>query len=237
MNKDSLITEIKDFLFPIIALIILFFLIILFLLPKVSEVLSLRSENHKQLEKINKLSQKLADLQTLSEAELFDSANLLLEALPGQKDFYKVLRIIRETAPESDLVLESFKFSPGIVSTEAASLANPNAMKFSLTFTAPFSGLKKFLESLERSLPIISIETLKLTSPVSSVSASMLVEGKMEIKSHVSSLSKNLGEVEKPLAKISSQHQTLIEELKSYHRFQFETVPVESVVVGKENPF
>lgn len=240
MSKDSLLAKIKDFLFPVMVLIFLFFLTVFFFVPNVQQVISLRSENLKQLEKINQISQKLADLQTLSEAELYDSASLLIEALPVNKDFYKVLRVVKKTAVDSGLTIESFKVSPGIVSSASASVNDTDAIRFYLIFTTTFSGLKNFLGSLEKTLPIISVESLKLTSPVSTISASMLVQGAMEVKSPARPLPKNLGGIEKPLVKISNKDRLFIEELKSYNRFQIEVSAAEaaeSVVIGKENPF
>lgn len=240
MNKDSLPAKIKDFLFSVIVLIFMFLLTVFFLVPKIQQIFSLRSESLKQLEKINQLSQKLADLQTLSEAELYDSANFLIEALPANKDFYKVLMVVKKTAADNGLTIESFKISPGIVSTASASVSDTGDLKFNLTFTTTFSGLKNFLDSLEKTLPIFSVENLKLTSPVSTVSASLLVQGTMEVRSPARPLPKNLGGIEKPLVKISNKDRLLIEELKSYNRFQIEVSAeeaAESVIIGKENPF
>ena len=237
MKNDQLIAKIKDFLVPGFALIFVSFLTLFVLIPKFQEIMSFLSEGKKQTEKINQLSQKLAGLQTLSEAELFDSASLLLEALPAEKDFGNILRIIRKNASESNLSLESFKSSPGVVSTASSSLEESGSMKLLITYTTSLSGLKNFLGLLDKSLPIISVESLKLTSPVSTVSASMFIEGNMTISSLAKPLPKSLGGIEKPLTKLSSQETDLIEELRSYIRYQSEVAPAGSVVIGKENPF
>lgn len=237
MKTDQFSSLIKDFLLPIISVAVMLVLGLFVLFPKIGEIFSLSAETKTQSEKISSLSQKLADLQTLSEGELFDSANLLLEALPVQKDFYKVLNVIKKSASDNNVLLESFNLTAGVVSTSSSSPTDNQSIKFSLTFSSSFSDLKGFLKSVDNSLPIIFVDSLKLSSPVSSISAGMQVEGKMTLSSFIEPLPKTLPSANKPLAKISSQNIDLIEKLRSYSISPKEEFSQESVIIGKDNPF
>jgi len=228
---------VKEFTFPILSVLVVIILSIFFLIPKTREIYSLINEREKVAKQVENLSQKLLDLQTLSEAELFDSANLLLSALPEEKDFYKTLSLIKSFLWESGVDLISFDFSPGGMET----LQESQPMAIKIFFSSTLTDLKAFSQALEKSLPLMSIGSLKITaSPATGSAERQRTEGTLTIKSYFLPLPKTLGKVDQPLAKITSEDLKLIEELKSYQHGPYETersVEELAVPVGKENPF
>lgn len=241
MNEKNLSSLLKDFLFPVAVITLILLFAPLFLLPKIQQVLDLKEEIKKQENEITKLSQKLADLQTLSEAELFNSSSLLLETLPVEKDYFKMLSIIKKVFSDNNVYLKTFSFSPGIVSTPSASPETSalGSMQIDTTYNTPtFNDFKNFATEVEKFLPLINIDSVSLGFKTASQSAGLPgFEGAMLLKGFFSSLPKTLGRPESPLPKISNSDQKLIEELRAFGRYQPEIVSGESVLVGRENPF
>lgn len=247
MKKNILSGNNKEFILPGVLFILIIIITIFVLIPKIKEIFAIKSEITAQKNEIQQLSAKLSDLQTLSEAELFDSSNLLLNALPSQKDFYLVLSSIRKVFLDNSSNLESFDFSPGLISTEGASnneAANQNSgtIRIKLDFSASPDNLVNLILSLEKTLPLIEVTSIKFDS-ISSASSSGSVQdwkGQMGISSFSLPLPKVLGSLNSPLPKITSQDKKVIEELKLFSRFipEVQVVTEETPnILGKDNPF
>jgi len=242
MKKLSLTVILKDFLIPFIILIAISFLLVLFLIPKFNEILSIRKDIQKKDIEIEKLSQKLADLQTLSEAELYDMSTLLLSALPTKNDYYGILSSIRKSALDNNVILTDFNLTPGIVDDSDKPSGNGAVLSssFDLSFSAPDVSFKDFLTSIENSLPLISIKTIKIETKTSTESASFTnFTGEASIDSYFLGLPTFLGSTDKPLQKIDNNDKKFIDELKNYSVpvVKTDVTSLENVIVGKENPF
>jgi len=242
MNKNTLSPLIKDFIFPAVAVVFVLLLSLLFLVPKIRQTVDLRKEIKLQETQITGLSQKLADLQTLSEAELFDSSSLLLEALLPEKDYFKMLYVTKKIFSDNNVFLKSFRFSPGVIassSTPSKTGADLENMLLDITYDASsFSDFINFSKTIDKTIPLLEIDSVGINLKISTESASLPgFEGILKIKGFFSSLPKTLGRPEDPLPKISIQNQKLIEDLRTYLRYQPEAGLAVPVLVGKENPF
>lgn len=243
MNKNQALANLKEFYFP--ALVAFFILILspLFLIPKARKISEMRKTITDQEKQISQLSQKLLDLQTLSEAELFETTNLLLEALPAQKDFYKILALTKKIFNDNRSSLKSFDFSPGKISSESGEpkkeISDSPPMALKILFAASYDNFGNLLDSFSRTLPLMEVDSIKFSSMAATSSANLPdLEGAINLKTYFAPLPKTMGRVDNPLPKISSQGKSLIEELKTYQWYQPEvTTAGEPVITGKENPF
>jgi Tfp pilus assembly protein PilO len=236
--------SIKDFAFPIITLLIILVGTTVFLVPKVREIFEVRTKITKQKKDIDQLSQKLSQLRTLSEAELYSSSNLLLEALPQEKDFYKTLAMTRQILEQNGVFLESFKFAPGEIGAEETSkkkkTAELGSLAVNVNFASSYENFKRMLEEIDKMLPLVRVEALKFGTLDASGSATISgFSGKMNIVSFFSPLPKTLGAADKALPKVTSQQRETIEGLKSFSQYQAVSSSEEfpSVEVGRDNPF
>jgi len=234
----------KNFLFPILAISSVVLLTFVLLIPKVRQIMQIKKEIAGQEEQINKLSQKLGTLQNLSEPDLFDASNLLLEALPAQKDFYKVLSLTKKVFNDNNAQLLSFDFAPGRISSDSAGTkeesGNTNDMQLKVDFSASYESFSNLLQNLAKVLPLMEINSVKFSSMNATTSASLLnFEGTLSMKTYFVPLPTKMGSVDSPLPVVSSKEKQLLEDLKTYQRYEPEAAATEATpeAVGKENPF
>lgn len=243
MKQEESLSLLKEFLFPIVVVVTALFLTIFFLVPKVREIPKMRRDISNQEKQVLGLTQKLTDLQNLSEAELFNTTSLLLEALPAQKDFYKILTLTKKVFSDNSAQFKSFDFSPGMVSSESAEAkpgaADSSKMVLKVLFSASYDNFSSLLLSFSKVLPLVEIDSIKFDSLTASTSANILdLEGTLSLGSYFAPLPKTIGKIETPLPVLSSQGKSLTEELQTYQRYQPEASSSgEPVIVGKENPF
>lgn len=227
----------KELAWPLATLGILSLLFFVVILPKIFEIFKLKSEMVIQNEEIIQLKQKLSDLQTLSDADLTASSELLLEALPPQKDFYKYSYSLHKLFEKNNVTMTDLSLSLGV--KEEVVTTSPLALLFNIDFTGTFTDLKNLIKDIDQSLPLFALDSIRFNSVSASESATLPFEGKMAVKSFYLPLPKTLGNASKSLPKISNQDQKLIEDLGSYNRYKPETSSGESgsVIIGREDPF
>lgn len=218
----------------VISFVLLAFFI--FILPKVKGVLSMRAGLKKQSQEISRLSQKLADLQTLSEGELYGAAEILLRALPAEKDFYQAVNLIKSIFQKYGVRVVSFSLSPGNLSESGI------PMPIKLLFFSRLAETANLVAELERSLPLLTVSSLALNNASATASGTLQdLEVELIVKSYAEPLPKVLPAVDKPLPKISNKDRQTIEDMRKFISYTAEeessVSEVGSVVLGRENPF
>lgn len=252
MKKIIIFEKYKQFSVHFLAILVMILLIFIVLLPKVKEVLSINTRILSQKKELGFLTEKLADLQSISETELYDSTVLLMAALPADKDFYSVLNSLKKSFEESSVTLESFSISPGGISSDSSQLKpdakNPvkndekqsSKMLVKLAFLSQDYNLKDLFRRIENSFPLTEVSSMKLSSMgLSSATASGVYRysGEMFINSFSLPLPKSLGKAASPLPKILKADQKLIEELKNFNSPSLGVFLNETIILGKDNPF
>jgi len=213
-------------------------------LPKFREYQKIEKEIEVQEQKIVVLTRKFNDLNTLSEKELQDNVDLSLRAVPAEKDFYVVFKNIKNIFGQEGVLLPEFVLSVGEISTQSAKTVGqteqnqPEFFGIKLSFFGPVDKVEKVISRLENSLPLLSVDLLKLNSDSSSPSGQLgNYEGTMSLKSYFALLPKTLGLIDEELPKINSQQKKQLEDLSSFEYYTAEEVPLEETAVGRENPF
>jgi len=213
-------------------------------LPKFREYQKIEKDIEVQEQKIVVLTRKFNDLNTLSEKELQDNVDLSLRAVPAEKDFYVVVKNIKNIFGQEGVLLPEFEFSVGEISTQSAKTteqtekSQPEFFGIELSFFGPMDKVEKVISRLENSLPLLSVNSLKLNSDSSSPNGQLgNYEGTMNLKSYFALLPRTLGVIDEELPKINSQQKKQLEDLSSFEYYTAEEVPLEETAVGRENPF
>lgn len=240
--KENLSFYLKKFAFPLFIFSLVILSTIFLLLPKIGQIFVTEDKIKNQEAEIVKLTAKIADLRSLSEADLVSNSELLTAALPLDNDVFVFLAVVKKTLADCNLVLEDFDVSPGIISSESATPASGIgvpliSMKISLSGT--FENIKKFLEKTEKYLPIIKSGEIKIVStPNSTSSAEFTNKSEMKLIVFYQPPRTKLTDFTAPLPKVSALGQKLIEELKTYERFTYEAAETtQPVFVGRESLF
>jgi Tfp pilus assembly protein PilO len=181
------------------------------------------------------LKAKENDLNGLDENSLKEKVNFFLSALPGEKNFLKIVSTINKLAQNSQVVIENLQVSPGEVATEAAQLESPEVDR--LTFQIEVGGnqrnVENFLSELEKTLPIFVIKTVKISS------SNRVSQAQLVLENFFSKYPLSLGKISDPLAKPSEEDNKLYEVLKKMKSYPVESLDLTNVVPGsaKNDPF
>jgi hypothetical protein len=234
----------KKELWPLGGIFLILILTATVLIPQAKKIFSLREELTRQNNETQILVQKLADLQTLSEAELYDSANLLLAALPGDRDFATWLAGVKKTFEDNGVEVLSYNLDPGEIMTAGSKKGiQISPMSVTIAFKGTISGLRGLVSSLNRSMPIMIVDGISFEQiRTSTTSAEPRAEGKIAVRSYYKPLPELLGKIEKPLGKITNKEREIIETLQAFERIQAvssgEAFSSESsIIVGRDDPF
>ena len=115
-------------------------------------------------------------------------------------------------------------------------------MEMKLMFDTVPEKLSVLLEKLEKTLPLMEVDSIKFDSISLATSSSMIgvSSGLLTLQSYSLPLPKVLGSVDSALPKISASDQKVIDLLRSYNRYTQiaqEATITQPVIVGKDNPF
>lgn len=227
-----------------ISVMLVFSLIVFFLMPKISELLSTKKKISEQEARIKILSDKLLTLSSLSEVELSNSASLLADTIPVQKDFYGLLIKIKSIFQLENIPILSYSLNPGLLASDSGKKVKENkenTLQVQVSFLTNFEGVGRLIDRLEKSLPLTIIDSLAMKAETASESAQSLnlsLPAKMVISGFYSPLQKQLGEVGASVPKATSQSLAILEKLKDFSRYDVEVLDSgTTVTVGKENPF
>lgn len=240
---DELKKYLKTQAWLVIATLVICGVFLFFFLPKFREYKQITKDIKTQDQKITILTEKLNDLNALSEKEVQDNADLALRAVPAEKDFYLVVKNIKNIFNQEGVSLPEFRFDVGMVSTDSAQSSSGEAgqqefFTISLSFLGSMEKVEKVISRLENSLPLLAIDFFELVSESSSASGILGdYTGEMKLKSFFAPLPKTLAAVDKELPKVDSQQKKLLEGLSSFEYPASEELPLEGIVVGRENPF
>lgn len=232
---------IKEFLIPTLVSVIIVVLTVVFLIPKLNEVRDVNEQVNQTKVRVDKLEQKLNSLKTLSEPELQKNVDLLTLALPTGEDVFNLISLVKTIGQENNLNLVSYSLSQ--TDTPTSNTTNTTeALSVDLngTFNADLDSLQNFIRQIESTLPLTTVENIKVKTMEASGSAQINLYAlslEVKIRSLYSPLPKTLGKVETPLPKITDNDNKLIEQIKKFSTYETQQVPLETVTVGRENPF
>jgi Tfp pilus assembly protein PilO len=200
-----------------------------FFLPRFEQIKGIYDSLQKGRARVSQLQTKIQDLETLNEYELSGKSEMLLTALPSQKNPVGMMTMVDQLAEENGLLVEELKVSPGEVATEAAEITEAGELVFKLTMSGDISQFLNFLKVANQSLPLVTIQIKNFDISGQSFSTDVTLIG------YYSGLPKTLGKAEAPVPKLTSEEEELLNQLRGYHLYQTETF--EPQPGGKPNPF
>jgi len=227
MIKTEGVGKYKNFLIKFLLIVIIMFSGWIFLRPKITDIFQMRKNLKEEKEKLTKLTQKEALLESLDEYELTTKTQFLLKILPSQKDVLLPLATLRSLADQLNLRVSSIQVNL----SEINSSNQLSSIGFSLKIEGDRESIKEFIGKIRVTYPLMKIEDLNFS--LKGVSES---ETTLKIKTFFLSLPKEIGKIEDPLSLITPVEEKVYQEVSIFSSpLREEFAP--SVPVGKENPF
>jgi len=227
MIKTEGVGKYKNFLIKFLLIVIIMFSGWIFLRPKITDIFQMRKNLKEEKEKLTKLTQKEALLESLDEYELTTKTQFLLKILPSQKDVLLPLATLRSLADQLNLRVSSIQVNL----SEINSSNQLSSIGFSLKIEGDRESIKEFIGKIRVTYHLMKIEDLNFS--LKGVSES---ETTLKIKTFFLSLPKEIGKIEDPLSLITPVEEKVYQEVSIFSSpLREEFAP--SVPVGKENPF
>lgn len=241
LKKINLPPFFSIYLPVIITVFAILMLSIFFLKPKVQDIILINSTLKSSREKLEKLNQKINFLQKIDSHSLNEKNSLLTEALPVSKNIPYFLGSIESIASENKVRLTLIRVNPGEISTpSAASNKDPlvktfkDSYQLEVTTQGTIKNLIKFLERLNSSSPIVTIEQASLSFDEKKDSESNLANLQVNLFAYFYPEIKSIGKISDPLPQITETENQIYEKLTKFSTY---TISVDFVPTGKKNPF
>lgn len=206
----------------------------LFMLPKLSEALSIQEAVSDGQQRKIALESKLKELAFYSQDEsiLDEKLRQVDLSLPYDKQVGGLIFGIESLAQESSLSAKAIQMAPGVINPLSKSTTGKaGQVEVQVTFEGSIADIQLLVSKIKSARRIL---TLKSISLVANSKTGGLAESTIPMIAYFQSAPSNLGDAAMPLPKLSSQDLDLIDTLS---RFKVYTSVGQINISGKANPF
>ena len=208
----------KVFLLPLALVIVFLMSLSLIIMPKIDDIGDLRREDESVTEKVRLMTLKRDYLLIVDEEELSKKASFLAEAILKEKDAYLLVGMIKQIAGKNGFYVQSFSVSPGEMDSggeggEVKTVKNTvDKVPISFMVAGEKDRYLEFILALEKSLPILSIDSFDMTR------GQQMVKLDLRVTAFYVGEKSEYGMIEIKLADLmlSSEDETLLAELSQY---------------------
>lgn len=220
----------------ILLFLVIFFAGLFFLREKIFQIIEFRQKNSLDRQKLALITEKVATLEGLDVNELSSKTEILLKALPAEKNISNILLSLKLLVDQTGLEFKGFEVEPGELSTESAQMKEPERenlpfMLFALTINGDYQKLKDFLERVETAFPLMRLQKVSFSSEKEGSSETIL-----DLKAFFLPLPQTLGTIDAPLSLVTPQEENAYRQLSKFTPVLSEEA-LPTIQSGKENPF
>lgn len=168
LTLERLYKKHKDYLIPIVTIIVCFILLVQITIPQIG-ILSQRQEDvGAERKKLDNLTNNLNLLSGLNDYTLDSQLSLSVSALPPEKNFASVLNTISLAAGKAGVFLGDFEFQVGDLSKIPPGKKAPS-LSLALFVNGGVGGTLRFINELDRSLPLAEVLNIEVNNTSSTV--------------------------------------------------------------------
>lgn len=146
----------------------------LVILPKINEASEKINQIKQLTSKISEVNQKRNYLQTVDQEEIKNNAAKLSAGLLAEKNAYLLVGVVRNAAAVANYSIDDFAISLGDVKGEEANKNDKTSLydkiPVSVTVVGPSDNYLTLIKTIERSLPVMSIDNFEMESSLDGVS-------------------------------------------------------------------
>ncbi|KKR68063.1 MAG: hypothetical protein UU09_C0016G0014 [Microgenomates group bacterium GW2011_GWA2_40_6] len=160
MDKNLLMVWVT----PMLMLAVLLSIFLWVVSPKISEIEKVIKEIEDIKKKTVEVMEKRKYFLSVDQEELNNNANLLSSGVMPQKNSYLLVKIIKKVAESSGFQVSDFSVSMGDVKKQEVkqAIVDYEKVPVELTLSGPGEKYLELIKGLERSLPILSIDSFDL---------------------------------------------------------------------------
>lgn len=137
----------------------------LVLVPKFEEISELNTKISTTENQTAKTVEKTRYLQSVNQEELKENADFISSALLPETNSYFLVGVVRKVADRHGFQVDSFMINPGKISeSPKAALDGVVRIPITISLIGPTAKHLELIESLETSLPILSIDSFDMKS-------------------------------------------------------------------------
>lgn len=224
---------IKSLLLPIVLLGLMILFGVIILKPKFLSIIVLHGRIKKDKQILAKLTEKSAFLENLNEVELTAKGDLLLKALPPEKDVASTLLTLKFLSSKSGVTIGNLSIDPGEIGSPSSSLEKESFpyLPMGVKIESSKESFYSFLDAILDGLPLMSVDSIRISS--SSLEA---ISADLNLRTYFMPLPSTLGLPESPLSPNLTQEIEILERLQSFKSSE-EEIMMPVLQSGKENPF
>lgn len=198
----------RDFLLPFIVVLVSIFLFLKVVLPSFFDLFQASEKQQAELLVLRNLENKLNFLEATDPSTIDSQLKIASKALPIDKDFEGFLNAISDASGKSGVSIASFKFSVGNLSGEAEQTAGESqfpSIEIELAINGSSYDVSRFIERLNKTLPISQIKEISSAEELSSIKISFFYKP----------ITRSAPDDSVPLSSVSEHGLELINELAS----------------------
>lgn len=195
----------KAFIVPFLVIIVVIIVFIKFNVPAISDLLKGYEEQKSTKQTLESMRNNLNLLNSINASNLDSQFDVVIKALPINKDFESILNAISDASNSSGVALGPFRFTVGSLSKEETVSDNP-ALNLKIGLVGDVNAVNKFMEKLTKTLPLSQVIEISAQKDVSALAIDFYYRPVETAKTN-----DNL-----PIGQISSKGMSLINELSTF---------------------
>ncbi len=215
-----------------VAALVVFFslsLVLIVLIPQILQYFQTSDSVFEQNQRLQNLEKKAAALQQIDESVYKRDMDIVLTALPDDKDFPGALTQLLNLLRSSNLQLDDINFA-------GSSAVGSGLQEFDIKvdISGDTEGFKGFLSNIRNIPRVMTVNEIQASSPKDGTK----IQASLGLQIYSQPLPNTLGKIEQPLPVLSQQDLELLNKVKSNVNSMPAVVTVTSGGVrGKTDPF
>lgn len=140
-------------------------------IPQFQQGFDLYGDLQAEKPKLEKLEQKLAELENIEISPEFAQIEVVEEALPSRKPLLELMMALSTVSQDTGTVVKDFELSPGLVASdstqsESSSKTSYDQLSLDLTIEGTFAQIQDFLLKVEEVAPFTTIVSMEIGNQI-----------------------------------------------------------------------
>lgn len=202
---------------------------------QLQELVELRSQVSAEQPKLERLERKLLELQNIHFIPEFAQAELVNAALPSRKPLVELLTSLGTMSSASEVRIDNFRLSPGLIATESAQSATRgssrgiDSLELSMRVSGQPVAVREFLMLVEKMTPFTTITRLSVDArSLQADDRDLTMTAQLVTETYFFTQTVEAA-IEAPLPQLTEAEQRVLAELTAFTEHDF---PEQTEIIG-----